>query len=134
MKLTDCKSDIVAEGAADGPDVLTQSQRLLKAHGLIDPANAMDPAGLAALYGRRMAEAKRIAARAQHIERWTIARGSYPEGRSAYLTWRKKLQKLHARRAAMTKRACLPPASHPDLIRVSLFRMCRRRCPDQVRA
>jgi hypothetical protein len=37
----------------------------------------------------------KIAARAQHIERWTVPRSSYPEGRIAYLTWRKDLQKLH---------------------------------------
>jgi hypothetical protein len=82
----------------------------------IDAANRLDPAcdadgtPRALLYGQRMSavlarfapgasDALQIAARAQHIERWTIPRDTYPEGRVAYLTWRKELQKHHARRA-----------------------------------
>lgn len=93
------------------------SERLLQAYALIDQANARDPSGLAELYGRRMTETLegfapaapetlRIAARAQHIERWTIPRSSYPEGRIPYLAWRKELQKLHARRAGEIMAAC----------------------------
>jgi hypothetical protein len=40
----------------------------------------------------------RIAARGQHVERWTSPRRSYPEGRVGYLRWRKDLQTFHARR------------------------------------
>ncbi|MCA3560474.1 MAG: DUF4202 domain-containing protein [Aestuariivirga sp.] len=91
--------------------------RLTRAYALIDAANARDPASQAELYGRRMTETLesfrpdapetlKIAARAQHIERWTIPRASYPEGRIAYLTWRKDLQKLHARRAAEIMAEC----------------------------
>ncbi len=47
---------------------------------------------------RRLPKPCSIAARGQHIERWTIPRASYPEGRIAYLTWRKDLQKHHAAR------------------------------------
>ena len=93
------------------------SERLNQAYALIDAANASDPAGQAELYGRRMtetleafapdaAETLKIAARAQHIERWTIPRSDYPEGRIPYLTWRKELQKLHARRAGEIMAAC----------------------------
>lgn len=93
------------------------ADRLTTAYALIDAANARDPAGQAELYGRRMTETLeafrpdapeplKIAARAQHIERWTVPRGSYPEGRVAYLTWRKDLQKLHARRAGEIMQAC----------------------------
>ncbi len=117
MKLTGRKCDVVAGRGADGPIFLPMSERLLKTYGLIDAANAKDPAGLAEAYGRRMTEALerfapgapetlRIAARAQHIERWTIPRNSYPEGRIPYLTWRKELQKLHARRAGEIMAAC----------------------------
>jgi hypothetical protein len=83
----------------------------------IDAANAKDPTPAEAdgprlapalLYGRRMSavlaefapdapEVLRIAARAQHIERWIIPRNSYPEGRIAYLKWRKDLQQHHAK-------------------------------------
>lgn len=93
------------------------TDRLSKAYALIDAANARDPAGQAEVYGRRMTGTLaafrpdapgplKIAARAQHIERWTIPRASYPEGRIAYLTWRKDLQKLHAQRAGEIMRAC----------------------------
>jgi hypothetical protein len=91
----------------------------------IDTANAKDPvlaewngSGVARawLYGRRMTESLaafqpdapellQIAARAQHIERWTIPRESYPEGRVAYLRWRKDLQQHHARRTGEIMRA-----------------------------
>ena len=91
--------------------------RLTRAYALINAANARDPAGQAEAYGRRMTETLeafrpdapetlKLAARAQHIERWTIPRASYPEGRVAYLTWRKDLQKLHACRAGEIMAAC----------------------------
>ena len=80
----------------------------------IDTANAADPdthegAPAALLYGRRMSaeldrvfpdasQVLRIAARGQHIERWTSPRTGYPEGREGYLTWRRDLGAYHARR------------------------------------
>lgn len=73
----------------------------------IDVAGRLEPAEL--VYGRRMSETLarlapeasehlRIAARGQHIERWTSPRASYPAGRAGYLKWRKDLQAFHARR------------------------------------
>jgi hypothetical protein len=92
------------------------SERLEKVLAAIDGTNARDPVKVgeiarAVLYGQRMSrcledfmpaasEHLRIAARAQHIERWIIPRESYPEGRIAYLSWRKALQQHHARRTA----------------------------------
>lgn len=80
----------------------------------IDAANAADPdlsegRPAALLYGQRMttelshlfpdaSEALRIAARGQHIERWTSPRSSYPEGKEGYLAWRRDLGAFHARR------------------------------------
>src|SRR6516165_9505776 len=84
----------------------------------IDAANACDPNHVEIdgrsqpaelVYGRRMSETLarvaphasehlRIAARGQHIERWTSPRASYPAGRVGYLKWRKDLQGFHARR------------------------------------
>jgi hypothetical protein len=86
----------------------------------IDAANAADPEiamdggtahPAALLYGRRMSaelvgfcpdasEHLRIAARGQHIERWKLARASYPEGREGYLTWRRDQGRYHADRVA----------------------------------
>lgn len=37
-----------------------------------------------------------LAARAHHVRRWTIARASYPDGRSGYLRWRRDLKDVHA--------------------------------------
>ncbi len=89
------------------------------AYAAIDAANAKDlnveavegeaqPKEL--VYGQRMtrwlewlypdaSEVLRIAARCQHIERWTSPRSDYPEGRKGYLAWRQDLKNFHARRA-----------------------------------
>lgn len=86
----------------------------------IDAANAQDPHAIEIdgrrepaelVYGRRMSdtlarlapaasEHLRIAARGQHIERWTSPRARYPQGRAGYLMWRKDLKEFHARRLA----------------------------------
>jgi hypothetical protein len=42
-------------------------------------------------------EALRIAARGQHIGRWTSPRESYPMDRGGYLRWREELKKFHAK-------------------------------------
>jgi hypothetical protein len=83
---------------------------------LIDKANSEDinsyeEAGLnypkELLYSQRMtrkllrfepnaSKALQIAARAQHICRWKIARDAYPMDRVGYLEWRETLKKMHA--------------------------------------
>ena len=93
-------------------------KRLTHVIAAIDAANALDPNKIEVdcrsqpaelVYGRRMSETLarlaphasehlRIAARGQHIERWTSPRASYPAGRVGYLKWRKDLQGFHARR------------------------------------
>lgn len=45
-------------------------------------------------------EPLQLAARCQHICRWTVPRKSYPEGRAGYLKWRADLKHFHARQAA----------------------------------
>ena len=52
----------------------------------------------------------RIAARAQHLERWTVSRADFPQGRSGYLRWRTAAASHHARRAAelMRQAGCEP--------------------------
>ncbi|WP_425040477.1 DUF4202 domain-containing protein [Primorskyibacter sp. S187A] len=88
----------------------------------IDKANAADPktevdeAGEAKpealLYGERMSselerlfgqtvsDVLQIAARGQHIERWTLLRSDYPEGRAGYLAWRRDQGRAHGDRLA----------------------------------
>jgi len=98
--------------------MLTSNSRYDAVIAAIDVANAADPNMIESdgeaepaelVYGRRMSatlarmapdasEPLRIAARGQHIERWQLARKSYPEGRAGYLRWRKDAKEVHARR------------------------------------
>ena len=41
-------------------------------------------------------DALRIAARGQHVRRWTIPRSQYPMNRQGYLRWRETLKTFHA--------------------------------------
>ncbi len=45
-------------------------------------------------------EVVRLAARCQHIRRWTVPRSTYPEGRDGYRHWRSDLAQFHAETAA----------------------------------
>jgi hypothetical protein len=87
----------------------------------IDAANAKDPntemvadivIAKELLYSNRMlarlmdfapdaSEAVQIAAKAQHICRWEIARNSYPMDRVGYLKWRESLKKFHASKTTL---------------------------------
>ena len=82
----------------------------------IDEANSQDPnlelhngenIAKELLYSQRMTEtlfqydqdpdeALQLAARGQHIKRWTIPRDEYPMDRKGYLRWRTKLKLMHA--------------------------------------
>jgi hypothetical protein len=82
---------------------------------LIDAAHSADPKRMHGrpaelVYADRMEawllrlapdspELLRLAARCQHLERWSVPRNSYPEGRAGYLTWRKFLYGKQAARA-----------------------------------
>ena len=50
-------------------------------------------------------EALLLASRCQHIGRWEIQRGVYPEGRIGYLKWRSDLSKFHADTASSLLRS-----------------------------
>jgi|SoiMethySBSTD1v2_1073268.scaffolds.fasta_scaffold138559_3 hypothetical protein len=100
-------------GQMENPDA-----RLTAVLAAIDAANDRDPGRITIdgrpepaelVYGRRMSATLarmapdasaplQIAARGQHIERWTSPRKSYPEGRIGYLKWRKDLRDFHATR------------------------------------
>ncbi len=97
---------------------ITEASRLQSVLDAIDAANREDPVletdpesgqevPRALLYGQRMSrmleafapgsgELVRIAVRAQHIRRWTVPRGDYPEGRAGYRRWRTDLARYHA--------------------------------------
>jgi Domain of unknown function (DUF4202) len=48
--------------------------------------------------------ALRLSARCQHLGRFEVPRKSYPEGRVAYLKWRKDLAHFHAEKAGVIMR------------------------------
>src|SRR5688572_14179439 len=85
-----------------------------------DAANARDPNLTVVdgspqpkelVYARRMtewlnrlepgaSEAVQLAARSQHLMRWSIPRDAYPKDRAGYLKWRTTLYDFHAEKAA----------------------------------
>jgi len=93
----------------------------------IDEVNSQDPkqendkdgnsVPACLLYGQRMSaalatfkpdasEVLQIAIRAQHIQRWHIARSEYPMDRPGYLRWRQELAKHHAELCAEIMASC----------------------------
>lgn len=103
---------------------MTSADRFRRAVERFDAANAEDPNRERAdgveqpkelLYARRMTarldrfrpdapEAVRLAARCQHIRRWTVPRTDYPAGREGYRRWRTELARFHASTAAAVLR------------------------------
>ncbi len=95
---------------------MATSTRLKSVLTAIDQKNAQDPSTVEIdrcsvakelIYGQRMSqrlqsfskepsEHLQIACRAQHIQRWSIARKDYPMDRAGYKRWRSDLAKFHA--------------------------------------
>lgn len=83
-----------------------------------DPERIVTPdgeVGAELVYARRMTswlerlspEASpelRLAVRAQHLQRWSIPRSAYPEGKAGYHAWRTALGRAHAETAASIAR------------------------------
>lgn len=109
-------ANIEADGTPDEQRAAARN-RFVYAIAAFDAANAQDPNrdvdehGVEhpreLLYAQRMSvrllqyrpdapETLRLAARAQHLRRWTIPRASYPQGRSGYHRWRNALKTYHA--------------------------------------
>lgn len=104
--------------------------RLARALEHIDQANFADPNQVQQagqwqakeyLYSQQMthwlwqleaapSELMQIACRAQHIERWSIPRQRYPEGRAGYYQWRSDCGQMHGQRAA----ELMALAGYPD--------------------
>lgn len=68
-------------------------------------------------------EELRLAARCQHICRWTIPRSSYPMTRASYLKWRNDLKLFHAQKAG----EILHAAGYPEdfVVRVQALNLKR---------
>lgn len=123
--------------------------RLQAALAAIDAANSADPNVIDGqpaelLYGQRMttqqellypdaSEVLRIACRGQHIERWTLPRRDFPEGRAGYLAWRSQQGRRHAERVAEIMDGAGYGADDIDLARQMLMKQAIKRNP-QVQA
>jgi len=79
------------------------------AHGA-DPKRAADGRAAELVYADRMeawvarlvpaaAPLLRLAARCQHLERWSVPRTTFPDGKAGYLKWRQSLYQKQADRA-----------------------------------
>ncbi len=95
--------------------MIANLERFNKAIALFDAANALDPnqeegQPKELLYAQRMtemigrfapqaSEVAQLAVRAQHIQRWTVPRSSYPLGKPGYFAWRTGLYRFHAETA-----------------------------------
>ncbi len=65
-------------------------------------------------------ERMQIACRAQHIERWTMPRSDYGEGRKNYYLWRQACGRMHGRRAAEIMVECGYPAEECERVETIL--------------
>jgi len=95
--------------------MIENQERFSRAMALFDAANANDPnmdegQPKELLYGQRMSdmigrfapaasEAAQLAVRAQHIQRWTVPRNTYPMTKEGYHAWRTGLYTFHANTA-----------------------------------
>ena len=104
--------------------MIEDQERFRAAIERIDAANSEDPNREVwegqehpkeLLYAQRMSESLenlapdapevvRLAVRAQHIQRWKIARSEYPKDRQGYRRWRTDLGRFHADRTAVILR------------------------------
>jgi len=117
---------------------MVEVSKIKKAYAVIDAANAADARRIEVagellpyemVYGQRMTAALKhfapaaapplqLAARAQHLERWVIARSEYPMNRVGYHNWRNAQKKRHARRA---EELLLPLGFSPETLERTKF-------------
>jgi len=103
-------------------DAYAGARTLIDAAHAVDPHHAADGRPAELVYADRM-EAwvarlvpaapphLQLAARCQHLERWSVARASYPPGRAGYHAWRTTLYGKQAARAAELLRQAGAPAA-----------------------
>ena len=104
-----------------------RARQLIDAAHAADPARASDGRAAELVYGERVeawvvrlvpdaSPALRLAARAQHLERWLTPRATFPEGKPGYLAWRRSLYTQQAERArALALEAGVPDAEAAEI-------------------
>lgn len=106
-------------------DAHARARELIDAAHAADPKRAPDGQAAELVYADRM-EAwvarlvpdtiplLRLAARCQHLERWSVPRTTFPEGKAGYLKWRQSLYKKQADRARELLLQAGVPAGEAD--------------------
>jgi Domain of unknown function (DUF4202) len=103
-------------GGKDQMPALEATLAAIDAANAQDPRRADDSRAFESVYAERMSarlaalypdasDLLKIAARAQHLRRWEIARDAYPEGRKGYNDWRRACRAHHATLAGEIMRA-----------------------------
>jgi hypothetical protein len=91
-------------------DAYARARQLIDAAHAADPARAPDGRAAELVYAERMeawvarlvpdaSPLLRLAARSQHLERWSVPRASYPMDKPGYHAWRRSLYTKQAERA-----------------------------------
>lgn len=110
-------------------DPLTRARSLIDAAHAADPQRADDGRPTELVYAERMeawvarviddaSPLLRLAARCQHLERWSVPRTSFPEGKAGYLNWRRSLYIRQAERARALLTEAGVPASDADAVAI----------------
>lgn len=91
-------------------DPYTRARELIDVAHSADPKKASDGRAAELVYADRMeawvvrlvaaaTPLLQLAARCQHLERWSVPRASFPEGKAGYFKWRQSLYGTQAARA-----------------------------------
>lgn len=91
-------------------DAYTRARQLIDAAHAVDPTRAADGRPAELVYADRMegwvarlatdaSPLLRLAARSQHLERWSVPRASFPMDKPGYHAWRRSLYTKQAERA-----------------------------------
>ncbi len=91
-------------------DAYARARQLIDAAHAADPTRAPDGRAAELVYAERIeawvarlvpdaSPALRLAARSQHLERWSVPRASYPMDKAGYHAWRRSLYTKQAERA-----------------------------------
>ncbi len=106
-------------------DAYARARELIDAVHATDPKRTGDGRSVELVYADRMeawvvlASAAptpllRLAARCQHLERWSVPRTNFPDGKVGYLSWRKSLYKKQAEHAKALLLLAKVPAIEAD--------------------
>lgn len=103
-------------------DAYARARELIDAAHAADPHRTEDGRAAESVYADRMeawvarlvpdaTPLLRLAARGQHLERWSVPRASFPDGKAGYLAWRRSLYVKQAERARELLLAAGVPAA-----------------------